>query len=84
MAKSTLSLRLDEEIISRLDRIAKALDRSRSWVIADAIRLYIETEGKDIEAILEGIASADAGDFATQEEIDAIFDRFKRPAEAAE
>jgi len=84
MAKSTLSLRLDEEIISRLDRIAKALDRSRSWVIADAIRLYIETEGKDIEAILEGIASADAGDFAPQEEIDAIFDRLKRPAEAAE
>ena len=84
MPKSTLSLRLEEDTIARLDKIARALDRSRSWVIADAIRRYIETEGKDIEAILEGIADADAGDFATQEEIDAIFEKFKKAAEAAE
>lgn len=84
MPKTALSLRLDDATIARLDRIAAALDRSRSWVIADAIRLYIDTEGKDIEAILAGIAEADAGGFASQEEVDSVFDRFRKAAEAAE
>ncbi|MGE0210227.1 MAG: CopG family ribbon-helix-helix protein [Parvibaculaceae bacterium] len=84
MAKTALSLRLEEDTTARLDRIALALDRSRSWVIADAIRLYLESEGKNIETVLEAIAAADAGDIADGKEVRAIFGKYRRAAEAAE
>ena len=84
MPKTILSLRLDETTVDKLDSIARALDRSRSWVIGDAIRLYLETEGKDIEAILEGIAEADRGEFATEAKLEAIFGKYRKAAEAAE
>ena len=84
MPKTALSLRLSDDALARIDRIAKALDRSRSWVIADAIRLYLDTEGKDVEAILDGIAAADAGDFATHEEVVAVLNKYRKAVEAAE
>jgi RHH-type transcriptional regulator, rel operon repressor / antitoxin RelB len=84
MAKTALSLRLEEDTTARLDRIAHALDRSRSWVIADAIRLYLESEGKSIEAVLEAVAAADAGDIADEKEVRAVFGKYRRAAEAAE
>ena len=39
---TTVTTRIDEETQSRLDQLAKATDRSRSWLVADAIRRYVE------------------------------------------
>lgn len=70
---TTVTTRIDEETQSRLDQLAKATDRSRSWLMADAIRRYVEEEGWQVAAIEEGVRQADAGDFATEDEVKAAF-----------
>lgn len=38
-----ISLTLPPEVLAEADRLADALDRSRSWVISEAIRRYAKT-----------------------------------------
>lgn len=70
---TTVTTRIDEETQSRLDQLAKATNRSRSWLVADAIRRYVEEEGWQVVAIEEGARQAEAGDFATEDEVKAAF-----------
>lgn len=70
---TTVTTRLDPETQNKLDQLAKATDRSRSWLVADAVRRYVTEESWQIAAIEEGVRQADAGDFATKEEVRAAF-----------
>ncbi len=70
---TTVTTRIDEETRSRLEQLAKATDRSRSWLVADAIRRYVGEEGWQVAAIEEGVRQADAGDFAAEDEVKAAF-----------
>lgn len=69
MAKSELSspitLRIPVDVLDGIERIAEASERTRSWVIVRALRLYLAGEGMDIFAALKGreqIANGDAHD----------------------
>jgi len=73
---ATVTARIDEDTQDRLDQLAKATDRSRSWLVADAVRRYIEEENWQVAAIEEGVRQADAGDFASEEEVKAAFARW--------
>ena len=73
---TTVTARIDEATHSSLERLAKATDRSRSWLVADAIRRYVEEESWQIAAIEEGVRQADAGNFATEGEVKAAFARW--------
>lgn len=70
---SAVTARLDDATQQRLDALAKAMDRSRSWVVAEAIRRYVEEESWQVAAIEEGVRQADAGAFASDEEVRATF-----------
>ncbi|EGJ51751.1 transcriptional regulator, CopG family [Desulfocurvibacter africanus subsp. africanus str. Walvis Bay] len=69
----TVTTRLDNETQAKLEALAKATDRSRSWLVADAIRRYVEEESWQVAAIEEGVRQADAGDFASDEEVKQAF-----------
>lgn len=47
MAHSRISITLPEEVLAAADRLAQALDRSRSWVVAEAIRL-LDSESSSV------------------------------------
>ena len=49
-----------------------------SWLVADAIRAYIELHEWQISEIEAGIREADAGEFASQAEVEAVFARWTR------
>jgi len=70
---TTVTARIDEATQNSLDRLAKSTDRSRSWLVADAIRRYVEEESWQIAAIEEGVRQADAGNFASESEVKAAF-----------
>ena len=61
MVSKATSVRLDSETLAQLDVIARATDRSRAWLMAQAIRRYVEEELWIVEAIQEGIEDADEG-----------------------
>jgi predicted transcriptional regulator len=75
MSKENITFRLDSEKRAALDAIAVGIDRDRSYLINEAITLYLEMHQWQIEEIQHGIAEADAGDFATAEEVSAVFAR---------
>jgi len=73
---ATVTARIDETTQNSLDKLAKATDRSRSWLVAEAISRYVEQESWQIAAIEEGVRQAEAGNFATNEEVQAAFARW--------
>ncbi len=57
-----LTLRLPVDLLDQVEKVAAASERSRSWVIVRALKLYMQAEGADILRIADGVAEADAGD----------------------
>ena len=77
MTKATLSFRTDEETKSRLDRLAGARRRDRSFLINEAIEQYLELNDWQETQIRAGIEEADRGEFATEEEVEAVFAKWR-------
>lgn len=78
MSKDTITFRLNPEKREALDEIAAGLDRDRTYVLNEAIELYLELHRWQIAHILEGIRQADAEDFATDDEVESAFARWRR------
>lgn len=58
-----VTLRLEPDLRARLDRLAKATDRSRAALAAEAVRQFVELNEWQIAAIQEGLRDADDGRF---------------------
>jgi predicted transcriptional regulator len=69
MARRTASIRVDDEKLDRLDKLAEAVDRPRSWLINQAIDRYLDEEEQFIAAVEEGIAAADRGELIPHEQV---------------
>ena len=78
MSKENVTFRLDSEKRAALDEIAAGLDRDRSYVLNEAISLYLEMHQWQLEEIQQGIAEAEAGDFASENEVQAVFAKLTR------
>ena len=73
---AAFTLRLDDETLKALDRLAEKTDRSRSWLAARAIEDYIALNAWQIEKIEAGIAAADRGDFADDREVARVLEKY--------
>ena len=60
---------MSEEKIEQVDRLAKALGRSRAWIINEATDSYLASESWFIEQVEEGLAEAEAGETNPQDEV---------------
>jgi predicted transcriptional regulator len=78
MSKINVTVRLDRECVAFLDTLGKNVDRDRSYLIKDAVNRYIEIHRWQIEEIKKAVAEADAGEFASEEEVEAMFDELTR------
>jgi predicted transcriptional regulator len=78
MEKSNVTVRLEADKIAMLDQLAKSDDRDRSYMIKVAIDQYLAYHQWRIEEIKKAIAEADAGDFASEEEVDQMFAELTR------
>jgi RHH-type transcriptional regulator, rel operon repressor / antitoxin RelB len=81
MADSTiLTLRLDQNLRNRFDKLAKSTKRSRSFLAAEAIRDYVALNDWQIEEIRKGIAEANRGEFASPAEVARLRKKWTRGA----
>jgi predicted transcriptional regulator len=78
MEKSNVTVRLEADTIALLDQFAKCDDRDRTYLIKVAIDQYLSHRQWQIDEIKKAIAEADAGDFATEEEVQALFAKWTR------
>ena len=56
-----VNARLDSDTLSRLDVVADEMQRTRSFLIAQAVRDFIECEYAFLSAVKEGEADVEAG-----------------------
>jgi len=73
---STMTIRLDAELKVRLDKLADVTHRSRSYLAAEAVREYIELNEWQLQEIQTAVKEADAGDFASEESVNAVFGKW--------
>lgn len=62
MAGSTITVRTNPEISAKIAALAQVMDRSRNWVIEEALKQYIETQAWQIEGIQQAQASLARGE----------------------
>ena len=77
---SVLTLRLDAKLKNRLDRLSKSMNRSRSFVAAQAIQDYVALNEWQVGEIKKAIAAADRGEFASEEQVEKSLKRWTRRA----
>jgi len=77
-----VTLRLDEETCRRLDRLSKAMNRSRAALAAEAIRQFVDLNEWQIGAIKAGMDEADSGRFIDHDRLRAKWG--KKSAAAAD
>jgi predicted transcriptional regulator len=76
METSILTLRIPQEIKEQLGKLSEATHRSQSFLGGEAIRRYVELETWQIVEIQQAMQEADAEDFATDEEVDAVVKKY--------
>ena len=74
---TTMTLRLEDDVKARLDKLADATQRSKSFLAAEAIREFVENNEWQIREIKAAIKEANAGDFANDEEVAALAKKWK-------
>jgi predicted transcriptional regulator len=77
-SSGNVTVRLDGETRKKLDHIAADLDRSRNWLINEAIENYLDVYEWQEKQIRERLKKAEKnGKFRTAKQVSKIVDSFK-------
>ena len=75
---AAFTIRLDETTLATLDQLAEKTDRSRSWLVTQAVQDYVAVNAWQIEKIEAGIAAANREDFASDDDLRHMRSKFRR------
>lgn len=73
---STVTIRLEESTKNKLEKLAESTHRTRSFLAAEAIKAYVDSNEWQINEIQQAISEADAGDFASSAQVQAVIDKW--------
>lgn len=73
-----ITLRLPLDVLEAIERIAETSDRSRSWVMVRAMRLYLAGEGAEILNVADGLAQLDSGESEDMDDVIAQVEQIVR------
>lgn len=59
MSTTVLTVRVAPEVSERLERLARATSRSKSFLAAEAIEEYLAVQEWQVQAILDGLEASD-------------------------
>ena len=74
---TAITVRLDDDVKDRLDVLAEATHRSKSFLAAEAIRVFVESNEWQIAEIRTALKEADAGDFASEKDVASLAKKWK-------
>jgi len=69
------TVRVEDNLLQRVDGIAESLNRPRSWIINQALERFVAYEEWYIQEVKSGLTELDKGEVATARE---VVDRFKK------
>jgi predicted transcriptional regulator len=73
MSQESFTFLLDSEKKEALKAIATVTDRDLTYVLNEAIASYLDIYQWLLDEINKGVAEAEAGDFASDDEVQAVF-----------
>ena len=73
---TTMTIRLEPELKQRLDQLANATHRSKSFLAAEALRDFIELNEWQIQEIKYALKEADNGEFASDKDVSKTFTKW--------
>ena len=77
MSTEAFSVRSDKEKVRKLDKLAVQQDRSRNYIVNQAIDQLLELHAWQDERVKEGIKAADEGRFVSDAKMEKIFNKNK-------
>lgn len=73
---TTMTVRLEPELKQRLEQLAQATERSKSFLAAQAIREFVDLNEWQAQEVRNAIAEADRGDFASEVEVEEVLGKW--------
>ena len=67
---------MDDNLLQRVDGIAKSLNRPRSWIITQALDRFVNYEEWYVQEIKDGLDEVERGKVATEEEVTSTFKKW--------
>jgi len=71
-----ITVRVPESMRAQFDALAKSTGRTRQYHASEALREYIEREAWQIALIEDRVRKADTGEFATEEQVHALWAKY--------
>lgn len=73
---TTMTIRLDDDLKLRLEKLADSTHRSKSYLATEAIRDFVELNEWQVHEIKTALTEADKGEFATDEAVASTFKKW--------
>jgi predicted transcriptional regulator len=77
-AGRVVTAKLPDELVSRMDEVSVRIDRSKSWIVRQAVAEWLSEEQRRYELTLEALEDVDAGRTIPHEEVLAMVEQRKR------
>jgi predicted transcriptional regulator len=68
-----VTAKLPDDLVSRMDEVAGRIDRSKSWIVRQAVTEWLAEEQRRYELTREALKSVDEGRSFTQEDVEKHF-----------
>jgi predicted transcriptional regulator len=76
MESAVLTVRLNQDTKEKLEQLANATHRTKSFLAVEAINRYLEIEAWQIAEIEQALVEADKSDFASEDEVNALAKKY--------
>lgn len=64
-----ITAKLPEDLVSRMDEVAERIDRSKSWIVREALVQWLSEEQLRYDLTIEALKDVDEGRVVSQEEV---------------
>ena len=71
------NVNVSAELSARLESYAEMVGQSKATIAVNAINNYLNWRIPQARALKDAIAAADRGEFASDEEVDAVFGKYE-------
>ncbi len=76
------TVRIDDNMLERLDSLAKTLSRPRSWVINQAIERFVDYEQWFVQEVTDGLQEVEQNKVAENKEVIEAFNKWGQEGSA--
>lgn len=67
------TIRMEDAVLDRVDSMAKSVNRSRTWVINQAVERFLSYEEWFVQEVESGINEVTKGEIASHKEVEERF-----------